>query len=282
VQLADANTASAGDVIITRQNDRRLHISATDWVMNGDRWTVLSVTRTGALNVRHARSGRIVTLSPGYVAAATQLGYATTLHTAQGVTVDTMHGFATGTESWQQLYTMLTGGLTANHLHLPRRRRRRPAHDPATREHPPPRRYRAARTDPGPRHHRTVGDHAAKQLRELDSADDRAAVLNWRLDTQLHDPAAPLRWLPGITARIATDPDWRPYLATRARLITDLADQVRTAGTPVWIAQQRSPLPADPIADIQVWRVAMQVRPADLRPTGPLQPSLRPNLAAPT
>jgi hypothetical protein len=67
------------------------------------------------------------------------------------------------------------------------------------------------------------------QLRELDSAADQIAILNWRLnDTSLNNPAAPLPWLPGIPARIATDRDWGPYLAARAQLINDLADQVRT------------------------------------------------------
>ena len=37
VQLADGNQASVGDVIVTRRNDRRLRVSATDWVKNGDR-----------------------------------------------------------------------------------------------------------------------------------------------------------------------------------------------------------------------------------------------------
>ena len=37
VRLADGNQASAGDVIITRSNDRRLRLTATDWVKNGDR-----------------------------------------------------------------------------------------------------------------------------------------------------------------------------------------------------------------------------------------------------
>ena len=36
------------------------------------------------------------------------LGYATTLHGAQGVSADTMHGLLTGQESRQQLNTMLT------------------------------------------------------------------------------------------------------------------------------------------------------------------------------
>ena len=74
---------------------------------------------TGALKVRHAQNGRMVTLPLGYVGTATELGYATTVHGAQGVTVDTMHGLATGAESRQQLYTMLTRGRTANHLYLP-------------------------------------------------------------------------------------------------------------------------------------------------------------------
>jgi AAA domain len=34
VRLADGNQASVGDVIITRSNDRRLRLTATDWVKN--------------------------------------------------------------------------------------------------------------------------------------------------------------------------------------------------------------------------------------------------------
>src|SRR5829696_5415714 len=40
VSLADGNRASVGDLIITRSNDRRLRLTATDWVKNGDRWTI--------------------------------------------------------------------------------------------------------------------------------------------------------------------------------------------------------------------------------------------------
>ncbi len=43
VSLADGNRASVGDVIITRSNDRRLRLTATDWVKNGDRWTITHV-----------------------------------------------------------------------------------------------------------------------------------------------------------------------------------------------------------------------------------------------
>jgi hypothetical protein len=118
VDLADGNVASVGDLIITRRNDRRLRVTATDWVKNGDRWTILNLTSAAGLRVRHARTGRTATLPASYVSTATELGYATTVHTAQGVTADTMHGVVTGRESRQQLYTMLARGRTANHVYL--------------------------------------------------------------------------------------------------------------------------------------------------------------------
>ena len=72
----------------------------------------------GDLTVRHNRSHLTVRLPADYVRESTGLGYATTIHAAQGVTADTMHGLATGQESRQQLYTMLTRGRAANHLYL--------------------------------------------------------------------------------------------------------------------------------------------------------------------
>jgi conjugative relaxase-like TrwC/TraI family protein len=118
VELADGNQASVGDLIITRANDRRLPITATDWVKNGDRWTILNLTGTGAAKVRHVRNGRIVTLPADYVRTSVELGYAITVHAAQGVTADTMHGVVTGGESRQQLYTMLTRGRADNHVYV--------------------------------------------------------------------------------------------------------------------------------------------------------------------
>ena len=105
-------------MIITRANDRRLRLSATDWVKNGDRWTITHVDRNGGLTVRHSRSQLKCQLPADYVTTSTGLGYATTIHTAQGVSADTMHGLLTGQESRQQLYTMLTRGRHANHLYL--------------------------------------------------------------------------------------------------------------------------------------------------------------------
>jgi conjugative relaxase-like TrwC/TraI family protein len=118
VRLADGNWASVGDVIITRTNDRRLRLIATDWVKNGDRWSITHVGKHGDVTVRQTRSHLTIRLPADYVRESTGLGYATTIHAAQGVSADTMHGLATGQESRQQLYTMLTRGRAANHLYL--------------------------------------------------------------------------------------------------------------------------------------------------------------------
>ena len=68
VQLADGNLAGIGDVIITRSNDRRLRLSASDWVKNGDRWTISHIGQHGDLTVRHTRSHLTARLPFGYVA----------------------------------------------------------------------------------------------------------------------------------------------------------------------------------------------------------------------
>ncbi|UJH71728.1 hypothetical protein [Ornithinimicrobium sp. INDO-MA30-4] len=116
--LAGSDVASVGDLIITRKNDRALRTSPTDWVKNGDRWTVLDVPGDGSIRAQHTQNGRIINLPADYVATATELGYATTVHSAQGVSVDAMHGLATGQETRQQFYTMMTRGRYANHVYL--------------------------------------------------------------------------------------------------------------------------------------------------------------------
>ncbi|MFK5585091.1 MobF family relaxase [Serinicoccus sp. LYQ131] len=118
VAIADGNHASVGDVVITRRNDRRLLTAPTDWVKNGDRWTVLATPGDGALVVQHTRTARKITLPAQYVRESVELGYASTVHTAQGVSVDVTHALATGTESRQALYTMMTRGQHANHVYL--------------------------------------------------------------------------------------------------------------------------------------------------------------------
>jgi hypothetical protein len=83
----------------------------------------------------------------------------------------------------------------------------------------------------------------------------------------------PLPWLPGIPQRIAADPMRGPYLNAQSQRIAQLAERVRlnvAADGPAW-APSNVPVPAELIADVQVWRAATQVDPGDLRPTGTAQ-----------
>ena len=151
VHLADGNQASVGDVIITRSNDRRLRLTATDWVKNGDRWTITAIGQRGDLTVRHNRSRLTVRLPTDYVQHSTGLGYASTIHSAQGVSADTMHGLVYRT------------GITAaavHHAHPrparqpplpPSRRRRRPPHRHPTRHRRTAHTDRDTAADPRPR-----------------------------------------------------------------------------------------------------------------------------------
>ncbi|KAB7740361.1 relaxase domain-containing protein [Nostocoides sp. F2B08] len=118
VVLADGATASVGDTVITRANDRRLPVSGTDFVKNGDRWTITALPGGGNVTVTGIRHRRTCTLPATYVDASVELGYATTIHTAQGVTAATSHTLLTGTESRQLLYTAATRGQAGNHLYL--------------------------------------------------------------------------------------------------------------------------------------------------------------------
>ena len=350
--MADGNRASVGDVIITRSNNRRLRLTATDWVKNGDRWTITHIGRHGDLTVRHTRSHLTVRLPADYVRESTGLGYATTIHTAQGVSADTMHGLATGQESRQQLYTMLTRGRVANHLYLqvvgdgdphsiirpetvaPRTPTETLQQILARDDAPTSATHAAARTAatrlPGysmpfsatptgsmsrpsswlaPRSFRCsiakpttsspsltsepswptlrahllalaaeTGEHpllhlqAAAAGRELHTAGDMAAVLDWRLPEPAPTDPGPLPWLPGIPEALHDHPVWGQYLAKRAELIADLAAHVRRDANedstpPVWATPGSQPSVAL-IGEVEVWRAANAIDRKDHRPTG--------------
>jgi conjugative relaxase-like TrwC/TraI family protein len=117
IDLADGNRASVGDLVITRRNDRRL-TAGRDWVRNGDRWTITALTPDGGIRATHRRTGKPVILPGSYVREGVELGYATTTHTAQGVTADTTHSLVDELMIREQLYTTVSRGRTANHLYI--------------------------------------------------------------------------------------------------------------------------------------------------------------------
>ncbi|MCZ4645094.1 MobF family relaxase [Rhodococcus erythropolis] len=355
ITLGDGSQASAGDLVVTRQNKRRFVLSRTDFVRNGDRWTVLSANRNGSLSVKHLVTGRTITLPARYAREHVALGYARTIHAAQGLTADTCHTVGTGGETRQLAYVALTRGRHGNHLYLGT------AHDgdehgiitpdglipptavdylervlardgsqesanTALRNLDDPTRNLGHSADAfddavGSAAEHLLGreavaalDAAAEELlpgltdqsaypvlrkhlarlavdgidaaqrleqaagsRELDTALDVAAVLDWRLDPSGNHSTGrgPLPWLPTIPKALLEHPTWNTYLTNRAEHVTENADGVRAAAAdytrenaPVWA---RPFLQADPtlLADLAVFRYAHSVEDIDLRPTGP-------------
>lgn len=112
-------TAFAGDVIVTRRNDRRLSVFAGhDFVKNGDRWSVEGVGEDGSLQVRHVEHGGTVTLPAAYVRENVELGYALTVHRAQGATVDTSHALIDSRADRAGAYVGLSRGREQNNLYV--------------------------------------------------------------------------------------------------------------------------------------------------------------------
>jgi conjugative relaxase-like TrwC/TraI family protein len=121
INTACGAVVGVGDVVVTRQNNRRL-TSGTGWVKNGDQWIVTAAHPDGAVSV--TRSGRAgtahghLTLPADYVQDHLDLGYATTAHGAQGRTVDTAHAYITATTSREVLYVGATRGRDSNKLYV--------------------------------------------------------------------------------------------------------------------------------------------------------------------
>lgn len=115
VTLASGEPASAGDLVITRRNDRRLRPVRGAWVRNGDRWHIDEVGKDGSIVVsRQNGHPATITLPAGYVAEHVDLGYALTAHRAQGVTVDTAHVLVSTRTTKESLYVSMTRGREAN------------------------------------------------------------------------------------------------------------------------------------------------------------------------
>ena len=125
------------------------------------------------------------------------------------------------------------------------------------------------------REHPLLHLHTAAAGRELHTAADMAAVLDWRLPEPVPTNPGPLPWLPGIPRKLHDHPVWGQYLAQRSQLVTDLANQIRGHASqddtqPVWAPPGRRPNAAI-IGEIAVWRAANGIHPSDPRATGAAQ-----------
>jgi conjugative relaxase-like TrwC/TraI family protein len=117
VPVADGETAGIGDLVVTRQNERRLWAGGR-WVKNGDHWTVTGTRHDGAMTVTRTDGCGELLLPASYVAVNVELAYASTAHRAQGRTVDTSHTLVAATTTREVLYVAATRGCQANRLYV--------------------------------------------------------------------------------------------------------------------------------------------------------------------
>ncbi len=123
LRLHDGTTAGIGDLVVTRLNDRRLSTGKA-WVKNGDRWQVTHRYDDGSLAVRRLGHGdqphgKALVLPAKYVREELELGYASTVHRAQGASVDTAHALVDPEASSRELfYVAMTRGKHRNHAYV--------------------------------------------------------------------------------------------------------------------------------------------------------------------
>ncbi|MHA7146751.1 MobF family relaxase [Arthrobacter sp. TmT3-37] len=134
VVLRDGLRAYAGDTVVTRKNDRTLQVNqGKDFVKNNDVWIVEKVTADPATNtvadaaageerqritLRHAGHRGRITVDADYLHEHGQLGYAATVHRAQGATVDTAHAILDDRTDRAGAYVAATRGRETNRLYV--------------------------------------------------------------------------------------------------------------------------------------------------------------------
>ena len=210
-------------------------------------------------------------LPAGYVAAHVELGYASTVHAAQGVTADAAHGIVTGAEDRQLLYTMLSRGrletpapVIAESLPageepmLPGVMEQLTATETLEAILARDGAARSATADatqavaPATQLHQSV-------LRYADAVEHATrAIVGSHSDDALEAAGpGPLPWLPGIPADVAHDATWGPYLSAHAERINRLAAEVREHGSlPEQTEWLTGRLPAPTRDGLVVWRAA--------------------------
>jgi hypothetical protein len=107
-------TASNNDQIVTLENDRRIKTSRGDYVRNGSRWFVTDVASDGSLSAVSRDHADSVMLPPEYVREHVALGYAVTVHKAQGQTTERAALLVDERMSAAQFYVGMSRGREEN------------------------------------------------------------------------------------------------------------------------------------------------------------------------
>jgi hypothetical protein len=116
-----------GDIVISRHNDARIPVHAAhrvdrddpEQVRNGARWRVAGVdATTNRIAAERLTDHARVVFEGDYLREHVKLGYAITVHSAQGVTADTAHAVIGETASRALAYVGMSRGRDSNHPYI--------------------------------------------------------------------------------------------------------------------------------------------------------------------
>jgi hypothetical protein len=119
-------TVGLADLIISRNNDATIevlpgadHRGPVDQVRNGSRWRVAGIdAATNRIAAERTTDKARVVLEDGYVREHVTLGYAATVHSAQGVTADRSHAIVGEGATRAMLYVAMTRGRENNQAYI--------------------------------------------------------------------------------------------------------------------------------------------------------------------
>jgi conjugative relaxase-like TrwC/TraI family protein len=117
-----------GDLIVSRRNDATIpvrpgathtHADGMDQVRNGNRWRVIAVDpETNRVAAERLTDHVRTTFERDYLKEHITLGYAVTVHSAQGVTTDTAHAVIAETATRSMAYVAMSRGRDTNQAYI--------------------------------------------------------------------------------------------------------------------------------------------------------------------
>ena len=125
-QAARNQEIRVGDLIISRQNNARIPVDAApgldrepDQVRNGNRWRVAGIDdKTNRIAAERLTDKARVVFESDYLREHVHLGYALTVHSAQGITADTTHAVIAESASRAMAYVAMSRGRNTNHAYI--------------------------------------------------------------------------------------------------------------------------------------------------------------------
>ncbi len=139
INVARDQPVTVGDIVISRSNDASLTVlpgtntrshDGVDQVRNGNRWRVVALDPVSERIAAERLSDRArAVFDKDYLREHMTLGYAATVHSAQGVTADSCYAILGEGASRSMLYVAMTRGRRNNEAFLYQRFKREADHD---------------------------------------------------------------------------------------------------------------------------------------------------------